>query len=71
MKENFPNRIIVGHPNINSLRKKFEALQYVINRNLYIVILSETKLDELFPSAQFILKSYMTFLTGLEKSQKR
>ena len=53
MKENSPNKIILRHFNINSLRNKFEALQFIINRNLDILI-SETKLDDSFPSAQFI-----------------
>ena len=44
MKENSPNKIIVGHLNINSLRNKSEALQYIINRNRDIILLSETKL---------------------------
>ena len=52
MKENSPNKIIVGHLNINFLKDKFEALQFIINRNLDIVLLSETKLDDSFPSAQ-------------------
>ena len=58
MKENSPNKIIVGHLNINSLRNKFEALQFIINRNLDIVLLSETGLDDSFPSAQFMLKNF-------------
>ena len=41
MKENSPNKIIVGHLNINSLKYKFEALQFIINRNLDIILLSE------------------------------
>ena len=44
--------------NINSLRNKFEALQFIINRNLDIILLSETKLDDSFPSAQFMLKNF-------------
>ena len=59
MKENSPNKIIVGHLNINTLRNKFEALQHVINRNLDIILLSETKFDDSFPSAQLILKGYL------------
>ena len=58
MRENSPNKIIVGHLNINSLRNKFEALQFIINRNLDIILLSETKLDDSFPSAQFMLKNF-------------
>ena len=58
MKENSPNKIIVGHLNINSLRNKFEALQFIINRNLDIILLSESKLDDSFPSAQVMLKNF-------------
>ena len=58
MKENSPMKIIVGHLNINSLRNKFEALQFIIGRNLEIVLLSETKLDDSFPSAQSMLKNF-------------
>ena len=58
MKENCPNKLIVGHLNINSIRNKFEFFEDVINRNLDIILLSETKLDDSFPSAQFILKGY-------------
>ena len=58
MKENSHNKIIVGQLNISSLRNKFEALQYIINRNLDIILLSETKLDDSFPSARFMLKNY-------------
>ena len=57
-KENSPNKIIVGHLNINSLKNKFEDLKFIINRNLDIILLSETKLDDSFPSAQFILMHF-------------
>ena len=58
MKENSPNKTVVGHLNINSLRNKYEALQFIINRNLDIILLSEIKLDDSFPSVQFILKNF-------------
>ena len=58
MKESSPNKIIVGHLNINYLRNKFEVLQFIINRNLDIILFSETKLDDSFPSAQFTLKNF-------------
>ena len=48
MKENSPNKIIVGHLNINSLRNKFEALQFIINRNLDIILFLETKMNDYF-----------------------
>ena len=46
MKENSPNTVIVGYLNINSIRNKFEFLEDVINRNLDIILLLETKLDD-------------------------
>ena len=58
IKENSPNKIIVGHLNINSVRNKFEALKFIINRNIDIILLSETKLDDSFTSAQFMLKNF-------------
>ena len=48
----------MGHLHINSLRNKFEALQFIINRNLDIILPSETKLDDSFPSAKFMLKNF-------------
>ena len=58
MKENSPNKLIVVHLNINSIRNKLEFLEDVINRNLDIILLLETKLDDSYHSAQFILKGY-------------
>ena len=52
MKENSPNKHIVRHLNINSIRNKFEFLEDIVNRNLEIVSLSEAKLDDSFPSAK-------------------
>ena len=48
----------MGHLNINSLNNKSQALQYVINRNLDITLLLKIKVDDSFPSAQFMLKNY-------------
>ena len=52
------NKLSVGHLSINSIRNKFEFLEDLINRNLEIILFSETKLDDSFPSTQFILKEY-------------
>ena len=45
------NRLIIGQPNINSLRNKFEQLSTMINGNIDIFMISETKPDETFPAA--------------------
>ena len=52
------NRLIIGQLNINSLRNKFEQLSTIINGNIDIFMISETKLDETFPAAQFYLQGF-------------
>ena len=49
-----PNRIIIAHLNINSIRNKFEMLKEVIGNKTDILLISETKLDDTFPLNQFI-----------------
>ena len=43
----------MGHLNINSVRSKFEALTYIIDNILDLLLISETKQDDSFPTAQF------------------
>ena len=52
------NRLIIGQLSINSLRNKFEQLSTMINGNIDIFMISETKLDEIFPAAQFSLQGF-------------
>ena len=44
--------------NIKSVRKKFEYLIGIINENVDIFTIAETKLDGSFPAAQFEIKDY-------------
>ena len=53
------NRIILGHLNINSVRNKFDLLVDQTNGNFDIMVISETKLDELFPNGQFKIPGYV------------
>ena len=41
-----------------SLRNKFEQLSTMINGNIDLFIISETKLDETFPAAQLYLQGF-------------
>ena len=52
------NRLIIGHLNINSLRNKIEALKSVINGNIDILVITETKIDQSFPICQFFIEGY-------------
>ena len=57
MRKKNPNRIIITHLNINSIRNKFEILKEVVGK-IDILLISETKLDDTFPLNQFILKRF-------------
>ena len=37
---------------------KFEALTYIIDNNIDLLLISETKLDDSFPIAQFQMKDF-------------
>ena len=47
--------LITGHLDINGLRNKYIEIQYMLSQNtLDVLFLSETKIDQSFPKAQFI-----------------
>ena len=52
------NRLVIVHLNINSLRSKFEQLASLIKGNIDILVMSETKIDDSFPTQQFIIEGY-------------
>ena len=56
-----PKNVIVGHPNINSLRNKFELLKPFIYNAFDIFLVSETKIGSSFPNSQFRLAGYRMF----------
>ena len=43
-----PKNITIGQLNVNSLRNKIEAVEELIDKNIEICLLSETKIDEKF-----------------------
>ena len=56
-----PNRLIIAQLNINSLRYKFGSLVEILHSNVDILLISETKTDSSFPTAQFKIEGYTTF----------
>ena len=50
--------MIIGRLNNNATRNMLVFLEDVINRSLDVSLFSETKLDDSFLSAQFILKGF-------------
>ena len=53
-----PNRILIAHLNINSLRNKFEILKETVTNKVDILLISETKLDCSFPLNQFHIDGF-------------
>ena len=45
---------------INSMRKKFDSLVEVLYSNVDILLISVTKPDSSFPTAQFKIEAYTT-----------
>ena len=58
LKHKYHTKIIIGHLNINSIRFKFEFLKELIGNNIDVFLLSETKLNDTFPSGQFLMNGY-------------
>ena len=52
------SNITFSYLNTNSIRKKFDDLKLIINENVDILCIAETKIDESFPTAQFLLSGY-------------
>ena len=52
------NKVIMSNININSLPAKFDQVKEVILKNVDILVVTETKLDEIFPLAQFYVERF-------------
>ena len=50
--------MIFSYLNINSIRNKMGSLGELVMENVDILTIAETKIDELFPTAQFLLVGY-------------
>ena len=58
LRKKNPERVILSHLNINSLRNKFDFLVPLVKDHIDVLMLSETKLDDSFPQAQFQMSGY-------------
>ena len=53
-----PEKVILGNLNINSLPNKFEQLKETVLKYVDVLVLTETKLDDSFPQAQFLVEGF-------------
>ena len=54
------NRVLIGNININSIPNKFSQLKELILKYVDILVITETKLDDSFPNAQFLVEGFST-----------
>ena len=54
-------RLILAHININSISYKFDQLVYGIKGKVVVFMITQTKLDDSFPTMQFNIEGYYTF----------
>ena len=52
------NRVIFAQLNINSIRNKFDVLSLEVRGSVDILLITETKIDQLFPTKQFLMAGY-------------
>ena len=52
------NKVIFAHLNINSIRNKFEELISQVKGTVDVLMISETKIDESFPTANFLIDGF-------------
>ena len=64
------NGVIISQINVNSIRSKFDDLVKGVRVNLYILMISETKIDASFPTSQFSKNGY-TSPYRLDRNGKR
>ena len=66
----YPKNLTIGHLNINSVRKKFSSLQQTVLNKADILLLFETKIDNLFPNSQFITEGVKKYRKDRTKTAR-
>ena len=51
--------LIFGNLNINSINSKFDQMKFLLQGNVDILVLTKTKLDNSFPTNQFLIEGYL------------
>ena len=65
------NKVIIGNININSLPNKFEQLKELVIKHIDVLVITETKLDDSFPTSQFLLKGFAEPFRSDRKKKRR
>ena len=60
LREQNDDSVIVAYLNINFIYNKFEALKSLVENIIDVLVIAETKIDESFPSSQFLIEGFST-----------
>ena len=52
------HNVIVGLLNVNSIASKFDAIKAIIPGSIDVMVFCETKLDDSYPTAQFVIDGF-------------
>ena len=61
IRQKSSNRLIFAQLNINAIKNKFDSLVELVKENVDILLISETKTDSSFPTAQFLINRFTTY----------
>ena len=64
------NNVIFSYLNINSISNKVGDLDKTVHKNIDILCIAETNLDESFPNNQFVYEYHQSIYTGYYKQQR-
>ena len=67
LSQKFIKNLFLGHLNVNCVRNKFEALEFLIKDKSDIFLVSESKVNSSFPEAQFKIPGYRIFQQDRDK----
>ena len=68
IRTKYVDNIIIASLNVNSIRNKFDQLSSVIQGNVDLLVVNETKVDSTFPTAQFTMEGYTTYRLDRDKN---
>ena len=60
------NRVIIANLNTNSLPSKFDQLKKLVLECVDILVITQSKLDDTFPTSQFLVDGFSEHLTETE-----
>ena len=58
LRINNGSKIFIGNLNINSLPNKFDQLKELVLKFADILVITETKLEDTFPTSQFLVDGF-------------